>query len=83
VRVRAGAKIFVELRLDESTYLRFKDQYLNFKEISKRPEPPRPVARPDPKENTKPSVPYRPPLNHAWRNYPTGRSQALFETSRA
>lgn len=40
-RVRPGADIEVEIRLDGSTHLRFKERYLNFKPIperSKRPQ---------------------------------------------
>ena len=36
VRVRPKSKVLVEVRLDGSTHLRFKDQYLNFKPIAKR-----------------------------------------------
>jgi hypothetical protein len=83
LRVRAGAKIFVEIRLDGSTHLRFKDQYLNFQEISKRPAPPRRIVRPAPKGTARPSVPYRPPPPHPWRHSPVGRFQTLCEASRA
>jgi hypothetical protein len=53
-RVRPGADIEVETRLDGSTHLRFKDCYLNFKPLPERPKRPtkretwRPAPRPRP-----------------------------------
>ena len=88
MRVRAGAKIFFEIRLDGSIHLRFKDQHLNYKEISKRPEPALRRVRPAYRQagsalkpHLRPLTPTRPALSHPWRNYPAGRSQALFEAS--
>lgn len=79
-RVRPGAKISVEIRLDGSAHLRFKDQYLDFKPIAKRPPPiAAKLARTSPIKSSKPLGPSRPALNHPWRNYPSGRQLALFE----
>ena len=81
VRVRPEAKLWVEIRLDGSTHLRFKDHYLNFKIIPKKPFP-RPSLPKEIKQLlVKPKTPYRPPVTHPWRNYPLGKAQALFEAS--
>lgn len=40
VRVRPKSKVFVEVRLDGSMHVRFKDRYLDFKTLSKRPKRP-------------------------------------------
>jgi hypothetical protein len=40
VRVRPGHKVFFEIRLNGSFHIRFKDHYLAFKEIAKRPSTP-------------------------------------------
>jgi hypothetical protein len=53
-RVRPGADIDVETRLDGSTHLRFKGRYLNFKPISERPQ------RPTKRETWRPAPPPRP-----------------------
>lgn len=80
VRVRPKQTILVETRLDGSTHLRFKDHYLHFKTILKKPAPALPQEIRD--LLSKPKAPSRPALTHPWRNYPAGRSQALFEASR-
>lgn len=68
VRVRPKDKILVEVRLDGSTHLRFKDCYLNFKILAKRPE--------GPPERSKPVVAsqtirryHKPAADHPWRRY--------------
>ena len=68
MRVRPKDKVSVEVRLDGSTHLRYKDFYLNFKALPKRPE--RPLGRP------KPVVTglalrryYKPAQGHPWRRY--------------
>jgi transposase len=82
LRVRPGARISVEIRLDGSAHLRFKDQYLDFKSITKRPVAAA-LARTSPAKSPKPQGPSRPALNHPWRNYPSGRQLALFEAGAA
>jgi hypothetical protein len=67
-RIRPKDKLLVEVRLDGSTHLRFRDCYLNFKNISKRPERPperaRPVAGgPILRRYCKPAQ------DHPWRRY--------------
>jgi hypothetical protein len=66
VRVRPKDTVLVEIRLDGSTHLRFKEHYLNFK----------PIAKPPYKAfyaNKKPPVvavkarPYKPPPSHPWK----------------
>ncbi len=79
VRVRPKDKLLVEVRLDGSTHLRFKDCYLNFKTIPKRPE--RPLA------GRLPVVPsptirryYKPAKDHPWRRYSIKAAQPDFHT---
>jgi hypothetical protein len=71
VRVRPKAKIEVEIRLDGSTHLRFRERYLSFKNIDKRSYRPHCVANAAdaPKGLLVPRrMPYKPPKNHPWRN---------------
>lgn len=69
IRVRPKEKVLVEIRLDGSKHLRFKGQYLNFKEIEKRPYKPYCAARKAPVAAAVPSKPHRPPKNHPWRQF--------------
>lgn len=68
VRVRPKNKVLVELRLDGSTHVRFKDCYLSFKTLPKRPERP-----PERRELARPGSPtyryYKPAAAHPWRRY--------------
>jgi hypothetical protein len=71
VRVDPGDKVDVEIRLDGSRHLRFKDSYLNFKGIEKRPYRPMLEAQPslgkqrvDLKTKGAGSTPAK---NHPWR----------------
>jgi winged helix-turn helix protein len=71
VRVDPGDKVVVEIRLDGSRHLRFKDSYLNFKGIEKRPYKPMLEAQPsrgkqydDPRTKGVGSTPAK---NHPWR----------------
>ena len=71
VRVKPGDKVLVEVRLDGTTHLRFKDTYLNFKPIDKRPYQPHLQARPsqgkqyaDPRIKGVGSIPAK---DHPWR----------------
>jgi hypothetical protein len=71
VRVDPGDKVEVEIRLDGSRHLRFKDSYLNFKGIEKRPYRPMLEAQPsrgkqyiDPRTKGVGSTPAK---NHPWR----------------
>jgi hypothetical protein len=67
VRVRSKNTVLVEIRLDGSTHIRFKDHYLHFTAITKRQ---RPVA---PKDTTflrsllPSSPPRKPPRSHPWK----------------
>lgn len=70
VRVRPKAKIEVEIRLDGSTHLRFRQRYLNFKTIEKRPY--RPYFAANAQSASKEllpalTVPYKPAQDHPWR----------------
>lgn len=71
VRVAPKDKIKVEIRLDGSTHLRFKDTYLNFKSIPKRPyraylhaQPSRGKQYDDPRIK---GIGSRPGKDHPWR----------------
>jgi hypothetical protein len=73
VRVTPRDKIKVEIRLDGTTHLKFKDAYLNFKPIDKRPYRPLLAAQPSRAkqyhdERIK-GPGSRPAKNHPWRNF--------------
>ena len=85
VRVRPKSKVFVEVRLDGSMHVRFKDCYLDFKTLSKRPE--------RPSEGFKIAAPgqairryYKPVMVHPWRRYGIDvrqpRLDAVFSSAR-
>lgn len=70
VRVRPRDKVQVEIRLDGSTHLRFKDTYLNFKPIEKRPYRPYLVAQPSrakQRDHQGKGVGSIPAKDHPWR----------------
>jgi len=69
IRVRPPNKILVETRLDGSTHLRFKDFYLRFKTIPKRPYKPAYEGHNQPPAVTRPSKPYKSPKDHPWRRW--------------
>jgi len=79
VRVRPKSKVFVEVRLDGSTHVRFKDCYLNFKTLPKRPERP-----PERRKYAKPGSPayryYKPAAAHPWRRYGSSIAQPDLHT---
>jgi transposase len=71
VRVTPRDKVEVEIRLDNSTWLRFKEEYLNYKTIPKRPYRAHFQARPsaakqydDPRIK---GVGSKPSNNHPWK----------------
>lgn len=73
VRVSPGDRMQVETRLDGTMHLRFKDAYLNFKPIDKRPYSPYLKAQPsagklyrDPRVKGVGSTPAK---DHPWRRY--------------
>jgi hypothetical protein len=70
VRVRPEAKICIERRLDGSIHLRFKNRYLNFKNIDKKPSPPLASPKIVKSHPVKPQVPYKPPVTHPWVRFP-------------
>jgi len=77
IRVRPKDKVFVEIRLDGSKHLRFKDKYLNFKTIEKRPYKPYWVAHKEPAASAMSSVPYKPPKDHPWRHLPINKPRLV------
>ena len=73
VRVAPGDKLYFEMRLDNSIHLRFKDVYLNYKPIPKRPYKPFLAAQPsrakqydDPRTK---GVGSKPAKDHPWRRF--------------
>jgi hypothetical protein len=66
VRVRPKDTILVEVRLDSSTHLRFKEHYLNFKPIPKRHYRAFYADKKPPVVAVK-ARPYRPPPSHPWK----------------
>jgi hypothetical protein len=71
VRVRPKNTILVETRLDGSIHLRFKERYLKFKPIPKKPL--HPLALPKPRLMTlnRPIIPYKPAPTHPWLRGPS------------
>jgi hypothetical protein len=69
LRIRPKNTILVEARLDGSVHLKFKDRYLNFKSITKKPKPPTPLPKEIKELLAKPRTPYRPPATHPWVRY--------------
>jgi transposase len=66
VRVRPKDTVLVEIRLDGSTHIRFKDRYLDFKPIAKRPHTPFYAHKKAPTAAAK-VKPYRPPMSHPFK----------------
>lgn len=66
LRIRPDNKVFIEVRLDGSTHIRFKDRYLNFKRIPKKPYTATYLNR-KPLIITVKSKPYKPPPSHPWK----------------
>ena len=66
VRVRPKDTVLVEIRLDGSTHLRFKDHYLRFKPIAKRSYKPFYTYKKAPVAASK-IKPYRPPMSHPFK----------------
>ena len=67
VRVRPKDKVMVEIRLNGSIHLRYKDYYLNIKVLPHRPYTPFYATSKELAAISKPRRPYKPPLNHPWR----------------
>lgn len=76
LRVRPKNKVLVEIQLDGSKHLRFKDQYLDFKPIEKRPYTPFHEARTLPVA-AMPSKSYKPHKGHPWRRFVLKASSPL------
>jgi len=67
VRVKPKDKVLVEMRLDGSRHLRFKDEYLNFKSIAKPPYRPFYAGREKVVADAGPVKSSTPAQNHPWR----------------
>lgn len=77
VRVRPKNKLLVEIRLDGSTHLRLKDQYLNFKPIAKRPYAPFYEARKRRTAIVKRPKSCKPGKHHPWRSFSLKKPRPL------
>jgi len=77
VRVRPKNKVLVEIRLDGSTHLRFKDQYLSFKPTAKRPYRPFYAARRERRAPATPPKSSTPGKHHPWRRFTLRKSPPL------
>lgn len=75
LRVRPKSKVLVEIRLDGSTYLRFKERYLRFKPIAKRPCRPFYAARK--MATAKRPKSCKPGRHHPWRSFSLQKSPPL------
>jgi hypothetical protein len=64
LRVRPKDQVLVEMRLDRSLHLRFKDRYLSFQVITTKPCPAVPKPQPPAVKGLKR---YRPPSTHPWK----------------
>ena len=64
LRVRPKDQVLVEMRLDRSLHLRFKDRYLSFQVITTKPSPA--VAKPQ-HPAVKALQRYLPPSTHPWK----------------
>jgi hypothetical protein len=62
--VRPKDSVLVEMRLDRSLHVRFKDRYLSFQVITGRPSPAVPLRQCQPAKALKR---YRPPSTHPWK----------------
>jgi len=75
VRLHPDTKILIEIRLDRSTHLRFKDHYLNFKPLRQKPYKPLALPKPPPKPRATRSS--TPAPNSPYRQFHFGRKQAI------
>jgi len=64
LRVRPKDQVLVEMRLDRSLHLRFKDRYLSFQVITTKPCPAVPKSQ---HPAVKALKRYRPPSTHPWK----------------
>lgn len=76
VRVKPKDKVLVEMRLDGSRHIRFKDQYLGFKDIAKPPYRPFYAGKKDIVADAGPVKPNKPAKNHPWRKSYLGIQRA-------
>ena len=69
VRVKPKDKVLVEMRLDGSRHMRFKEAYLGFKSISKPPYRPFYAGKKEIGNADGPVKPNKPAKNHPWRRF--------------
>jgi len=69
VRVKPKDKVLVEMRLDGSRHMRFKEAYLGFKSISKPPYRPFYAGKKEIGRVYEPVKPNKPAKNHPWRRF--------------
>ena len=73
VRVRPGNTVLVEIRLDGSSHIRFKNHYLNARTISKKPYRPSSTSRPTTLSKPLRARPPIPAPDHPWRSFQLSR----------
>jgi hypothetical protein len=78
--LRPSLRISIEVRLDGSTHLRYKDLYLRYKAIPKPVHAPKVAAADQLLNSLMTSKPHRPAITHPWRQYKGGAQQALFDS---
>jgi hypothetical protein len=76
--LRPTLKLTIEVRLDGSTHLRFKNRYLRYQAIPKPVHKPTAIAADRLLKSLMTSKPHRPVINHPWRRYKGGVQPALF-----
>lgn len=69
VRIKPKDKVLVEMRLDGSRHMRFKEVYLGFKSIAKPPYRPFYAGKKEIGATDGPAMPYKPAKNHPWRRF--------------
>lgn len=77
VRVKPKDKVLMEMRLDGSRHIRFKDHYLGFKSITKPPYRPFYAGRKEVASATGPVMPNKPAKDHPWRRFRFGTPKAI------
>jgi len=77
VRVKPKDKVLVEMRLDGSRHLRFKESYLGFKSIAKPPYRPFYAGKKEVAGATGPVKPNKPAKDHPWRRFRFGTPKAV------
>jgi hypothetical protein len=82
VRVKPKDKVLVEMRLDGSRHIRFKEAYLGFKDIAKPPYRPFYAGKKEAASAAGPARPNKPAKDHPWRKFRFGAPKAIVALER-